>query len=352
MAVFVATDRVQHHFWPHEGISAEHPDWTPIRSLYQQIDSFLSDALELVDENTTVLVVSDHGFGPAYFAKRALNALFAQLGLLRYRQGRGRLQGRLLKTLLRHGRRIIPFQLQDLLVRALPRLHIRAVSEDMYSGIEWSQTQVFAPPHGGQVFVNLQGREPEGTVSPEDYHAVCERVREILLNLTDPTTGRRLVRAVHWREDIYHGPYVEQAADLLIEWEDELVGDSLCYRVDGEPVIVQTPKGSGPGERWTGGHRPQGIFIAHGPHIKRGAAVANASIYDVAPTILHLQGHPIPGDMDGKVLTDIFTEEQLRQHPVQQGEPASVGARAAEAVLDVKEARKIEKRLRGLGYIE
>ncbi|MBC8228073.1 alkaline phosphatase family protein [bacterium] len=353
MAVFVATDRTQHNFWPHSHISIESHDWTPIRSLYQQIDSFFSDVLEIIDENTTVLVVSDHGFGPVRFAKRYLNQFFAQLGLLRYRQGGSRLQGKLLKTLLLYGRRIIPQRFQLPPLQSLPGLRLRAISEHRYSGIEWSKTQVFAAPHGEQAFVNLQGRQPEGTVSPEEYHPLCERVQDILLNLTDPATGLRVVRGVRRREDIYHGPYLEKAADLLIEWDDEVVQDALCYRVgENEPVIIKEPKSSGPGKSWLGTHWPQGIFIAHGPHIKRGTTVMNATLYDIAPTILYLQGRPIPVDMDGKVLTDIFTAEQLRHHPVQHCEPASVEAQVDAKVLDAKEARKIEERLRDLGYIE
>jgi predicted AlkP superfamily phosphohydrolase/phosphomutase len=353
MAVFVATDRVQHVFWPKGYSPVESADWAPIRNLYQQIDSFLGNSLEFINENTTVLVVSDHGFGPAHSAGRCLNPLFAQLGLLRYRQGGGRLQGRLLEMLLHYGRQMISSRLQDLLIRTLPRLYSRAVSEHKYSGIEWFRTRVFASPYGEVVYVNPQGQKPEGEVPSEDHHPLRERVRDILLNLTDPITGHRLVRAVHWHEDLYHGPYVERAADLLIEWEDEAVRDALCYRAEGEPVIIQASKRNVPGRRWTGGsHRPQGTFIAWGPHIKRGATVVNAHIYDIAPTILYLQGHPVPEDMDGKVLTDIFVEKQLRRHPVQYSEPSKVGVRATETVLDTKEARKIEERLRGLGYIE
>ena len=303
------------------------------------------------DENTTVLVVSDHGFGPLRHAIRGLNPLFVQLGLLRYRQGKSRLKSRLLKSLLLYGRKILPFSLQDPLARALPGLHRRAVSEYNFSGIEWSQTQVFARHQ--YIFINLQGREAEGTISPEDYHPLRERVRDILLNLTDPTTGNPVIRAVQRREDIYHGPYLERAPDLVIEWDDEVLQDSLCYRVEGrEPVIIQTPKSSGPGKSWIGTHRPQGIFIAYGPHIKRGATVVKPTLYDIAPTILYLQGHPIPMDMDGKVLTDIFTEEQLCHRPIQQGEPSSVKSQTTTSDLDAKEARKIEERLRDLGYIE
>jgi predicted AlkP superfamily phosphohydrolase/phosphomutase len=353
MAVFVATDRVQHRFWPKGYGSVESADWAPIRNLYRQIDSFLGDSLEFIDENTTVLVVSDHGFGPAHPAGRCLNPLFAQLGLLRYRQGGSRLPGRLLGALLHYGRQMIPGRLQDLLIRALPRLYSRAVSEHKYSGIEWSRTRVFASPCASVVYINPRGQELEGEVPSEDRHLLRERVRDILLNLTDPSTGRRLIRAVHWREDLYHGPYVERAADLLIEWEDdEVVRDALCYRTEGDLVIVQAPKRSSSGQQWIGSHRPQGIFIAWGPHIKRGATVANACLYDIAPTILYLQNHLIPEDMDGRVLTDIFIEEHVQRNPVKLGTPASTEPETNVPALDTEDERIIEERLRGLGYIE
>ena len=64
MAVFVATDRVQHYYWPPEGSPADSPDWNPIRRVYQLIDLFLEQVLSAIDSNTTLLLVSDHGFGP------------------------------------------------------------------------------------------------------------------------------------------------------------------------------------------------------------------------------------------------------------------------------------------------
>lgn len=352
LAVFHVTDILQHFFWPDEDGAVENDDWTPMRRIYQQIDSFLSDALALTDENTTVLLVSDHGFGRAHLGRRCLNQLLAQLGLLRYRQGGRRLKSQLLKDSLLFGRKLIPYWLQDPLARAFPRLHGRALHESEFSGIDWSHTQAFTRLYGGRVYINLEGREAEGIVPIEEYGILHERIRGILLNLTDPATGSHVVRAVYRREDVYHGPYVEQAADLLIEWDDSVLRDSLCYRVAGKSITVQSPGRRGRAKWVSGLHRPQGIFIAYGPHIKQRATVANACLYDIAPTILYLQGHPIPQDMDGKVLTDIFVEKQLRRHPVQYSEPSKVGVRAVETVLDAKEARKIEDRLRGLGYIE
>jgi predicted AlkP superfamily phosphohydrolase/phosphomutase len=350
MAVFVAPDRVQHFFWPIRAESLENDEWAPIRQLYQQIDAHLACMLEHVDDSTTVLVVSDHGFGPRQPISRCLNPLFARLGLLRYSEGRSRVRGSLLRNLLLYGRRIVPQRLQLPLAQAFPELHLQARSETKYAGVDWSQTQVSAT--FGMIRVNLQGREPEGIVSPDDYGPLRRRVSDILLELTDPTSGRRLVRAVHRREDHYHGPFSEQAPDLMIEWEREAAQDTLSYTVGREPIVVQAPKRVGVRKRLRGTHRSHGILIAWGPDIKPGGTVADATLYDIAPTILHLQGQPIPRDMDGKVLTDILVEGHLRRHPVQYSEPSTVAVQTAGTVLDAGEARKIEERLRGLGYIE
>ena len=312
MAVFHVTDIMQHFFWPDEAGVIENDDWTPMRRIYRQIDSFLSDALALIDQNTSVLLVSDHGFGRVHSGRQCLNQLLAQLGFLRYRQRGGQPRSQLLKSALLFGRKLIPYRLQDPLARIFPRLHGQAIHEARFSGVDWSHTQVFAGQHGGKVYINLERREAEGIVPIEDYDPLRERIRGILLNLTDPATGSHVIRAVHRREDVYHGPYVEQAADLLIEWDDSVLRDSLCYRVAGESITVQSPERPGRDKRVSGRHRPQGIFIAYGPHIKRGATVANACLYDIAPTVLCLQGHPIPADMDGKVLTDIFAEDHPR----------------------------------------
>ena len=351
MAVFVATDRMQHYYWPDEPVSDEHPGWTPLRQLYQHIDAQLGEVLRHIDANTTVLVLSDHGFGPLRSTSRGLNALLARLGFLHYRKGGNRLTGKLLKPLLLYGRRYIPSRMQLRLAQALPKLRLQAVNAYDFGGIEWSQTRVFANLFENLVYINLQGRQPEGTVPVQDYERLREEVREILSSLTDPITGRRLIRGVYRREDFYRGPYAEQAADLLIEWDETAKGKGLGYHANGQSIAIEPPPSSGPGQGWCGVHRSEGILIACGPPIKRGAAVANATHYDIAPTILYLQGQPIPSDMDGKVLTDIFTGEHLSTHPVQLGTPTNTGLSATTG-LDAEEARQIEERLRGLGYIE
>ena len=119
-------------------------------------------------------------------------------------------------------------------------------------------------------------------------------------------------------------------------------------------MIIQAPKRMSSSIRWGGSHRSKGIFIAFGPHIKQGATIINATLYDITPTIFYLQDHPIPKDMDGSVLTDIFNNDYLSHHPIKQSEPSDIKWEGDKegASLDSEEIRKIEERLRGLGYIE
>jgi predicted AlkP superfamily phosphohydrolase/phosphomutase len=350
MVVFVATDRVQHFFWPAGAVPPDHGHWAPIRELYRRIDAHLACLLDDIDQNTTVLIVSDHGFGPSRQAVRSLNPLFARLGLLCYREGRGRLHSPVLGNLLQYGRRLLPERLQLTLFQAFPGLWLRAISERMYARIDWPRTQVFASQE--RVHVNLQGREPEGIVPPQEYHALRERVRDILLDVTDPTTGAHLVRAVHRSEEVYHGPFSDRAPDLLIEWEEQALDDSLCYPGDGEPIVVRGRRTSSSPVQWRAGHRSHGIVIACGPHIKTGVKAANATLYDIAPTVLHLQHQPVPRDMDGRVLSGILTESYLRRHPVRYCDPCPATTDASAVALDADEARQVEERLRGLGYLE
>jgi predicted AlkP superfamily phosphohydrolase/phosphomutase len=352
MAVFIATDRVQHFFWPDTRAPIEAPEWLPIRCLFQQIDAFFGQALDRIDEHTTVMVVSDHGFGPARRAMYCLNSLFAQLGLLRYRQGADQLKHQPLKYALRFGRKMLPVALQDPLARAFPKLHFRAASESRFSGIEISQTQVFASPDGEGVFLNLRERESQAVDLSQEYRSLREQIRDILLNLTDCASGRHVIRAVHQREDLYQGPYLHKAPDLVIEWDYEAAQNSLCYSRGKESILAHPRTTRGSRQGWNASHRPQGIFVASGPQIKQGTTITNATIYDIAPTILYLQGHPFPRDMDGQVLTDMLTRTQLHDHPVGQAEPASGMAQETAADLNVKDARKLKKRFRGLGYLE
>ncbi|KPJ75527.1 MAG: hypothetical protein AMS14_03405, partial [Planctomycetes bacterium DG_20] len=181
------------------------------------LDAAIERLIEHFGEPATVLVVSDHGFA----AKRGsvhVSECLRQAGLLK------------------------PAGLAYLVRRIARRRRTRdarqtLLAEDPWTdpGLDWSRTQAFAGyDHEQAVFVNLEGRCPRGTVAAADYDAVLERARAALLAVRDPVTGVRPVRAVRPRDELYAGPHVARAPDLLVELADGWqVRRKLAWRMRG-----------------------------------------------------------------------------------------------------------------------
>lgn len=119
-----------------------------------------------------------------------------------------------------------------------------------------------------------------------------------LENLTNPLTGSRIARKVYKKEDVYRGEFLSEAPDIIIDqYPHTHIRGSL-----GNRDIFEQPK------RWRAENTVEGIFIAWGPGFKQGIEASNVSILDLAPTILHQMNIPVPDDMDGRVLSEIFRE--------------------------------------------
>ena len=96
----------------------------------------------------------------------------------------------------------------------------------------------------------------------------------------------------------------------------------------------------------SGSHRREGIFIANGPQLLAGRALPEVSILDLAPTIMHLLGRPLPAIMDGRVLNEIFAVP-----PTVTYDEAEIGTNGAGYDFDEAQAAQVEDRLRSLGYL-
>jgi len=109
----------------------------------------------------------------------------------------------------------------------------------------------------------------------------------------------KVMRCVYLKEDIYKGPYLNEAPDVVYVASNEYdIKYSLSFKIFGGK------------HRWIATHKPEGIFIAYGYNIKKGVILSpKIKIYDIAPTILHIFGVPIPKDMDGRVLKEIIEEK-------------------------------------------
>lgn len=355
--MFHTLDKVQHFFWhlmdpAHPAYPGANELGDTILAFHQLLDEALAAILARLDERTTVLVMSDHGSCAieSYFlitnwleeagflrmkggARTPVNRALAGMGV----EARG-----LVHALRRVGLGWLPRWLPAGLKAQVPVA--RKSFARIASQIEWADTRVYCPSAPGSgLRVNLRGREVHGIVAPEDYDRTCEEVRAALLALVDPASGRRVVAAVHRRHEIYHGDYVDNAPDLLVE-----TTDPYCL-IEGAGTASFVATGQNDGER-TGNHLRDGIFLLAGPAARAGVTLPTLDICDVAPTLLALLGLPVQEDMDGRVAVPALTTQHLEAHPIGSDQLAPP-PEAAPVDLSDRDRRAIEGMLEGLGYL-
>jgi predicted AlkP superfamily phosphohydrolase/phosphomutase len=213
-----------------------------------------------------------------------------------------------------------------------------------FDDVDWQRTRAFALGHIGQIYINLRGRQPRGIVAPgAEYEELRRRIRGDLLALKHPTTGEQLIARVYDREELYHGALLENTPDLL------LLPADFKYVAFGESEFASN-KIVGPTLGHTGHHRLEGIAALRGPHVRPGAQIQDASLIDLAPTILYALGVPIPPDMDGRVLTEAFTPEYVRETAPQYDTAEAVRTDFGGTYSDEEEA-EVTRRLADLGYV-
>jgi predicted AlkP superfamily phosphohydrolase/phosphomutase len=209
-----------------------------------------------------------------------------------------------------------------------------------FDDVDWSRTLAYSIGHVGQIYVNLKGREPEGVVEPgPEYEAVRQRVSEALQHLHHPTTGQPLVDRVIPGDQAAHGPYADRSPDLHVVLDGYQTIVFPLFATDNR-IVTRQIRGD------SGSHRQHGIFIAWRSGIRSGETVDGAHILDLAPTILHLMGLPVPDDMDGRVLTETLTISR----PVERS-AADPHAAGTEEGFSADDSAEVEERLRALGYL-
>jgi len=370
MFAYTSSDTGHHYFWQY--MDPEHPFYDPVGAkkygnaileIYQRLDRSLGLFLDRVSDDTVVILVSDHGGGPVSDKVLYLNRFLANLGLLTYRTGGSLGTGawfqRSLRSLYSILRGSLSSKQKSRLAKLFPALRRRLeASSTAFNQIDWSRTQAYcnevlmSPPN---IWINLKGDKPQGIVEPDRYDSLVDRIVEQLYALKDPRTGRPLIRKVYRRNEIYQGPYVKSAPDLTLSWweKDSFVTKPSFPEDQSKPVVQIRSEGIREGSEWSGTHTLDGVLLLRGKPIQSGGPVKNGRMIDIAPTLLHLLGRPVPDDMDGRVLTEILDEKFLASHPVrfekgQGGETPSGG----ETGYSDEDAEKIEKRLQGLGYID
>jgi predicted AlkP superfamily phosphohydrolase/phosphomutase len=360
--VFMATDEAQHSYWSCIDAPSDSP-LSPyrhvIRDVYQRIDQAIGAFLAQVaadgsQRETVVVILSDHGAGALRWMIN-LNQWLAEAGYLSFRTDHSPLmwlRAYGAKRLAYLYRRYAPARVREFIrtrlgARGFSRVKGELESAVLTSMVNWKQTHAYSIGAGGNIFINLQGREPAGIVQPEtEYERLRHAIAQTLLTLCDPETGRPVIRRVYRREELYHGPFASQSPDLVIQWSDYAYWGRGVYGGQA-PVFEAQRHFDFSDQPLSGAHRPDGILIIQGPGIKSAVQVEGAALQDLAPTILGILGIPIPEYMDGVVLRHAFVNDAIETSSESLTQPES----GREFDYTPEEAAQITQHLRDLGYL-
>ncbi|UCG25961.1 MAG: alkaline phosphatase family protein [Chloroflexota bacterium] len=348
MVHFIALDIMMHALW--RFMDHSHPRHEPspyehaIRDAYRLVDDYVGRMMDLLPPETSVMLMSDHGFGPLHKIVN-LNVFLFEHGMLKLS---GDAMTRAKVAAFRRGitpagvyRVVERIGLQNLATRVSKETRNQVVGRFLsFENVDWSQTVAYSMGHVGQVYLNMVGREPNGIVKQGDYQQRRQELVETLGELRDEN-GRPLISKIIVREETYHGPYAENGPDLHLIIDDYNMIAFPLFATDGK-VITDQIRGD------SGCHRREGIFVANGPGIREAQELAEANILDLAPTIMHLLGEPVPRIMDGRVLQEIFDQPSDVSYLEEAADSAGL---ADSQSLSHDEEAQLEERLRSLGYL-
>ena len=327
---FIHTDGISHYFWRY--MDSSHKQYEPgaysdsIYKVYEKIDSAIGELLTLIEDETDVVLVSDHGFGSLNRVV-FLNNWLASKDYLRFKD-------------------VSSFK--TLLYKSVGLVRRRKRRKKNIKEIDWRKTKAFFSGTVGNIFLNIKDREPDGIIDISDYGKLSEELQKDLMDLYDPETGENIVEKVYKKDELFNVKDGTVAPDLFVTFKSG-------YSVVGEEIGLHAIKDTGGiisnSNNWSGTHELEGVFIASGKSFKRGVKVKGATLIDIAPTILYLLGNSIPESMDGKVLKDVINDEFLKLHPISYSNTDDV-IKSEKRGYEKGEDESIIKQLKNLGYID
>jgi len=364
MIKFDNPDQVQHYFWK-EMNQKESPLQEAILKIHQHLDSILGRLIKYMDKDTTLIVLSDHGAGPVNNKRIYINEWLRRNGMYFTkdhtcvrRKGLGSrfkvkklLLSKLLDKAYFTAGKVISYNVRDRLGIFLPMLKGRFRSFTYGLNTDWTKTKAYFGGNLNAIYINLQGRKPNGIVKPgEEYEQLRDEIIRGLKSLIDQDNGNPVFDHVFKREEIYVGQCLKEAPDILLYPQNfsnytmskDILGDGQKSLIAYHP----SPRGI------TGNHRLRGIFLAQGTNIKKGEYIKGMRIIDLFPTIYYLLGLKIPDDIDGRILTSIFSPEWISQNTIQFSKSVdSIMDSGNGDVYSEQDEKEIHERLSGLGYL-
>jgi predicted AlkP superfamily phosphohydrolase/phosphomutase len=244
MVVFMETDRLHHFMWQY--MESNDPTYAPkFVTAYRQIDEIAGRIIGKLRDDDELIIMSDHGF-TTLLKEVYLNVWLEQEGYLEF---------------------------------------VAGMDKGLDSMSPGTRAFSFDP---GRVYVNLRGREPSGTVSPDDLDVVLADLEGRLRGLCDPETGAKIVKDVYRADDIYHGPWRDRAPDLLVMPYDgyDIKGTFESSELTGRGKLVGMHK-----------YDNATLFVRN-----QKLTVDHASVHDVLPTACKLMRIDCPENVDGRVV--------------------------------------------------
>ncbi len=264
--VFDTPDRIQHMFF--RCLDETHPANRGkeferyrgvIEDLYRRMDQLVGKVMDKVDDQTVVLVMSDHGF--TQFKRGVnLNSWFLKEGYLKLLPG-------------------------------------KSVSGDWFDGVDWEATRAFALGLTG-VFINRQGREGQGVVkSGEELRQLRKELITRLTGLKDEASGETAILEVTDTAQSFSGPYLDDAPDLLVGYNHGYRNSWACAMGRVTDTVFEDNT-----RHWSGDHCVAPRLVPGVLFANRRIGVDSPKITDIAPTVLSLFGVAVPGHMRGRPL--------------------------------------------------
>lgn len=308
----------------------QHKAWDApeVKKLWETIDSRLG---ELLEDGDDVVVHSDHGL---HKVERVfyLNAWLHERGYLKVESQP--IAERVSNAVLKWGQRSTEaLGIKSLVKAALPESLLsgdrRLIDSTSFeSRIDLENSKAVALPQG-PVYVLT------------DENGFEDELREELLAVTDPETGRSPIRAVNRAADVYGEPVPEDAPDLFVRWPD---GYEIKDVHSFDPKTI-----FGPPQGVLADNQQQGILGLHGPSFATERDdEGTPELQDLAPTLMHLHGAAVPEDMDGSVIENAFAKGS---EPARRTIETQPGERVRERVQEFA-SQDVNDRLQDLGYLE
>ncbi|MBH23809.1 MAG: hypothetical protein CMH57_04940 [Myxococcales bacterium] len=311
MVHFGESDTAAHHFWAfHDPSSPRHPGprasaelQMTLQRVYMALDDAVGRLIAQAGDDAHVMIVSDHGFGGAGDKVLYLNRWLASHGWLTFTPRPGAAQVALGAS-IRAGLNLVPGRAQQWLWRAAGSLAGRAEARRRFAGIDWARTRAFSEElsYHPSIRLNRAGREPLGLVSDDRVQAEVDALVTALEALRDPWTGAQVVRRAWRREELYSGPAVDDAPELVLELA---LDDGYAYNLlsSGGPGpiwrrLAPRERLGAKGAGMNGTHRRDGFWLVHGPRVA--PRRKRADMLDIAPTALAALGHLPPAWMEGR----------------------------------------------------